>query len=127
MVGNLPIHFSWASKAAELDSECRRSADQIIEELRSPGHPHRDQSSKQSSKPPLPKQSTAAMVGGRRKPTTVEKAKKVIGPAQNLGPSIEELFDHSYPLPNQDPLVPGHLAGSRSRRLGFGTHRRSIF
>lgn len=100
VVGNLPLHFSWSSNVVGANSECRRSVDQIIKELHSPNL-YEDERLKQSSNPPLPKQSCAAVVGGRKEMTSAEKAKLVFGPAHTLDPCIEDLFAHSYSPPTK--------------------------
>lgn len=50
VVGNLPLNFSWNSKAIGEDRDYRRSADQIMKDLRPPKSSKADD---QGLKPPL--------------------------------------------------------------------------
>jgi hypothetical protein len=96
-VGNLPIQFSWASKdlSSGDDRDCIRTTDQILQTLQSPvGIQNQDLQKKVAEKRD---QGSGKILLAQKRLTTEEKAKH-IGPAC-YGPSIEDLFAHSYTPP----------------------------
>jgi hypothetical protein len=99
VVGNLPLNFSWRS--SEDDEICNRNTDQIIEDLRPPESScGKDQwkrlpgveQEKWGLDPPLPDHGPTQS-GGRKKKET-----QWVGP-NCVGPSIDDLFSHSYAPP----------------------------
>lgn len=107
-IGNLPIHFSWNNRmgSANGEGETMKSTEQNMQELQPP-------LGQKDSQPVLQKVSNSRVrvssessvsLGGRRgqeKLTGAENENDVNGPAQ-MGPSIEDLFFHSYsPPPNR--------------------------
>ena len=110
VVGNLSFNFTWSSSGE--DAACKRTTDQILVSLRPPKSSFADylpkgpsaaaQGSTPSSNLPLSKQSGRTSQGSGRRLKKAEKEKPVVGPAC-VGPSIEDLFSHSFSPPSAKP------------------------
>jgi len=111
VVGNLPLNFTWNS--ARDDKRYVRDIDQIMMELQPPetrlSEIHGmnrgivEQGSGRSLNPPLTGKGSIERRG--RKLMKEEKGKQLVGPACQ-GPSIEDLFSHSYSPPPVFSLNP---------------------